>query len=59
MEEPGASVNGKEPSPFFPGARSFSKNVSCVCLACGREEGGQPLSEANPKSDHTWQQGRV
>lgn len=38
MEEPGASVNGKE-SPFFPGARSFSKNVSCVCLACVGGEG--------------------
>lgn len=34
-EEPGVSVNNGKESPFFPGAKSFSKNVSCVCLACG------------------------
>lgn len=34
-EEPGVSVNNGKESTFFPGAKSFSKNVSCVCLACG------------------------
>lgn len=34
-EEPGVSVNNGKESLFFSGAKSFLKNVSCVCLACG------------------------
>jgi hypothetical protein len=30
MEEPGASVNGKESSPFFPGALDHSRRMSVV-----------------------------